>query len=157
MIPQINQHVKCVFRNGTVVEGIVEEWTNNIVQLKSLDSKSILIIMRPSEDIMLIKILLNLPDNKIDINKDSNNDFANVVQESVVDYNKPDEVKSLAELRIELAKQERKILAEKLREHRPSKNANQPTATYHYPSVITGKPLPYQPSKILRPGKKSNT
>ncbi len=163
MTPQTGQHVKCILRNGAIAEGIVEEWFNNVVQLKSLDGESVLIITHPAEDIMLIKILLDKAP-EVEVPEDGPTEeeadaFASQFDEPPTDYNKPDEVKSLAELRIEKAKQERRIIAEKLREHVPTRSAYVPgTTPYHYPSVITGKPHPYQPSRIpngkLRPSKK---
>lgn len=125
MTPQVGQHVKCILRNGAIAEGIVEEWYNNIVQLKSLDGESALIITHPSEDIMLIKVFLEKavePESEgedLPSEEDVKN-FESSFDNPPVDYEKPDELKSLAQLRIEYAKQERKIIAEKLKEHRPS-------------------------------------
>src|SRR5260370_35287871 len=59
MIAQIGQHIKCIFRNGTIVEGIVKECLPNSVQLQSLSDQSLLIILHPEEDIMMIKIVVS--------------------------------------------------------------------------------------------------
>jgi len=143
MTPRTGQHVKVLLRNGTLVEGLVEEWFNNHVQLKSLDGESVLILTRPEEDIMLIKILLDKlpektalknPDDYRSSKEDADHFCSSFDNPLVTDYNNPDEVKSLAELRIELAKQERRIIAEKLREHRPSiKGAGK--VEYGYPGL----------------------
>lgn len=141
MTPKVGQHVKCILRNGALAEGIVDEWYNNIVVLKSLDGESVLIITHPAEDIMLIKILLDKAPEK-ETPKEPNdygpteedvNQFCSSFDEPAVDYNKPDELKSLAELRIEKAKQERRIIAEKLREHRPSIKGGK--VEYGYPGL----------------------
>jgi len=41
-----------------VLEGIVEEWTDSQVVLKSLDEKSLMIVHRPVDDILLTKIFV---------------------------------------------------------------------------------------------------
>jgi len=57
MTPQPEQHVRCIFRNGTLIEGIVKEWQPSGAQLQSLNDESILIIPHPDQDIILIKVL----------------------------------------------------------------------------------------------------
>lgn len=166
----VGNHVKCVLQNGAVVEGIIEIWEENRVQLKSLDGKSILIISHPSRDIMLIKIILEeedyqLPPEQWDIDERTSaqkvadkirakasvqkteleEKFDEAVE--VHDPNNPDDRQSLAELRVELAKQERQIIAEKLREHRPSPY-KPGTTPYHYPPVIMKDKSAYQPGRI---------
>lgn len=161
MTPEIGHHVKCVFRNGAVVEGMVEEWATDIAQLRSLDEKSILIIAKPAEDIMLIKIMLtqdselNITDeeqmelpfdtiakaDKYKSTRVSNEEIYRELgdpstwEEEDAKYKKlistpsnlqpadplnHDYNKSLVELRKDLATQEREILANKLRAHRPT-------------------------------------
>ena len=58
MIPQQGQHVKCFMRSTMVLEGIVEEWADFQVVLKSLDGQSLMIVHRPVDDIMLTKVIL---------------------------------------------------------------------------------------------------
>lgn len=125
MIPQIGQQVKCMFRNGFVSEGIVESWQTHNVQLRSLDGKSILIITNPAEDIMLIKIVLENPSNLEelpDISQAIDRTLANVSSQPTIAINPydADYNKSLAELRKERAEVERRIITEKLKEHRSS-------------------------------------
>lgn len=169
MTPQTGQHVKCILRNGAIAEGIVEEWFANTVQLRSLDGESILIITHPAEDIMLIKIILDKA-KEIEADPDPGptleevRDFESQFQEAAdaTDPHDIDQVKSLAQLRIELNKQERRIIAEKLKEHRPSGSLYKPNTTpYHYPSVVTKSKSAYQPGRIPngppRSPKKSST
>lgn len=145
MTPKVGQHVKCILRNGALAEGIVDEWYNNIVVLQSLDGESVLIITHPAEDIMLIKILLDRvpeelsPKEPDDYGPTKEDVDCSSFEEPAVDYNKPDELKSLAELRIEKAKQERRIIAEKLKEHRPSIKGGK--VEYGYPG-LGKKPRP---------------
>lgn len=165
--PQTGQHVKIVFRNGTVTEGIVEEWFNNVIYLKALDGESKLIITNPEQDIMLIKVWdEKAPEvepkepEPVDLpTEEEAKEWASHFQEVAETHDpyNPDDRKTLAELKIELAKQERKIIAEKLREHRPS--PYKPTQVpYHYlPGIPEPKRSAYQPGRIPngpRPTKK---
>lgn len=137
MIPQPGQRVKCIFRNGVVAEGLVEEWFNNTAKLRSLDDQSILIITNPTADIMLIKIMLdnhpNLSDNTLPtITESIEQAQSNKSSETlVVDPYNPDYTKSLVDLRKELAEQSRRIIAEKLKEHRPTIGGGK--VKYEYP------------------------
>lgn len=139
MTPKEGQHVKCILRNGAVAEGIVEEWYNNVVQLKSLDGESVLIITHPAEDIMLIKILLDMP--KIDlplvdevtdtISVETSSGYRHVKEEisdleskiqkaNDLPSDDPTRLKTLAQLRVMKAEQEKKIISEKVRNHYPN-------------------------------------
>lgn len=140
MIPQNGQHVKCILRTGAMAEGIVQEWDNSIVQLLSLDGESVIIIPHPNEDIMLIKIVLDLIKNEEmepkvarQIINEVKTDLEQKFQETL---NRPDPFntdhnRSLADLKIEMAKQDRKIIMEKLRDHHPGSNSRK--VTYGYP------------------------
>ena len=129
MMPEIGQQVKCIFRNGASAEGIVEHW-HLTARLRSVDGQSVLIITRPDDDIMMIKVLLGeaedsteapvvapnqieLPFPKAEPEKLEHNTSA--VDPFNADYNK-----NLVDLRKELAVQEREIIANKLRAHRPT-------------------------------------
>jgi hypothetical protein len=137
--PEAGQHVKIVFRNGTVTEGIVEEWFGNVAYLKALDSESKLIITNPEQDIMLIKVVIEKAPKAEDPedcpSEEEADAFASQFQEAAEthDPTNPDDRKTLAELRIEMAKQERKIIAEKLRHHRPSTGPGK--VQYGYPGL----------------------
>lgn len=142
MIPKRGQHVKCILRTGAIAEGIVEEWFNNHVQLKSLDGESILIITHPAEDIMLIKIILEPKNRAEEIAAKDLEQEKSDKERMFEDFrarhnpNDPDDRKTLADLRIELIEQDRKIVAEKLKDHTPTQA---PKATrYHYPGNMYG-------------------
>lgn len=136
MIPETGQHVKLILKNNTLVEGIVEEWFNNYVKLKSLDEKSILIIPHPNEDIMLIKILLtDFPKLEfVKLEKDNGTEVVTSSEAYRVDSeiaslqeqfqhtlalpsDTPDRLKTLAELKRLMNEQERKIVSEKVKNH----------------------------------------
>jgi len=117
MFPTSGQQVKCFFRNGFIAEGIVENWSAAGAQLKSLDEQSCLIINNPSSDIVMIKVSLknrtiNNLKNSIKIESVENMPATDPFSE---EYNK-----SLVQLRKEKAEMERRIISEKLKEHRPS-------------------------------------
>ena len=123
MMPKEGQHVKCVLRTGAMAEGIVEEWFNNVVQLRSLDGESVLIIPHPNEDIMLIKIVLDKPKSEVIkekiIKKQTHSDLEKELQKV---YEQPSgddlRTKKMAELKVLMAEQEKKIIADKLKDHR---------------------------------------
>jgi hypothetical protein len=128
MISLINQHIKCIFRNGTVVEGMVEEWVPGAHYLRSLLDQSLMIILRPEDDIMMIKIMPD-PSEEIVEDKLKNNSSPDQIQEqiraklkTVEDPNVDPELQALSitELRNLAIKQERQILVNKVREHFPS-------------------------------------
>jgi len=124
MIPQPGQHVKCILRNNTIVEGIVDNWRGDIhsglTQLRSLDGDSILIIPN-LDDVMLIKIMLEKPKSltaeikeKIEKKSQLNKEFIEVYEQPSNDDLR---TKKLAELKILLVAQEKKIIADKMKDH----------------------------------------
>jgi hypothetical protein len=152
MMPTEGQHVKCILRTGAMAEGIVEEWFNNVVQLRSLDGESILIIPHPNEDIMLIKIIAKMP--KIDlplINEVTDttdvetSEGVRVVEHEISVLERkfqeaknlstadPNKAKTLADLRIMMAEQEKKIISHKVRNHYPSETKK---VQYGYPELL---------------------
>lgn len=132
MIPEIGQHVKCILRTGAMVEGTVENWGNE-VQLKSLDGESILIIPHANEDIILIKIMIDKPIEEISEDSEiieavvesrgvklARGELEHKYQEAAkLPIDDPDRIKTLAELRIMMVAQEKKIITEKLKNHYP--------------------------------------
>lgn len=130
MIPEIGQHVKCMLRNNTIIEGIVEEWYGNYVKLISLDKGSIFIIHHPDQDIILTKIVLD-DDVAEDVKEPAEQVGASVLSESreqesleeqfqqVYDEpsGEPNRIKRLAELRITMAKADKEIVAKQLKNH----------------------------------------
>jgi hypothetical protein len=122
MIPQDGQYVKCILKNGAVVEGYVEEWIQNEVQLRSIDGESIMIITHPEEDIMLIKIMLDKQESietPVNSPPPARTDLEQEFEET---YNQPSNddlrVKKLAELKIMLVEQDKKIITDKMKDHR---------------------------------------
>lgn len=123
-----NEHVKCFLRNSTVIEGIVISWSANEIQLQSLDQESILIIHNPAQDIVLTKVLLSDAPDQLPENLPAKPKFSErtATLEEAFELLAAEEpevdpmalaAKSTAELKVELAIQERRILAKKLKNH----------------------------------------
>jgi len=148
MIPNIGQQVKCILRAGAAIEGIVEEWTDKSVQLRSLDGESILIITHPSEDIMLIKIMLEKVEQDDVLSHEQNDapsEPSNIIQTDLEvkfseklsepsDPENEDRNKSLADLKKEMVEHDRQLIINKLREHRPT--GNESKVKYGYPGFM---------------------
>lgn len=120
---QPDTHVKILLRNNTIVEGIVQDWSN-IVKLKSVDDQSYMIILHPEEDIILIKVFLvnSLVEKIKTISKDDLEEVKTELDQRFQQTieqpsDAPERSKSLAELKILLAQQERQIVANKLKQH----------------------------------------
>jgi sRNA-binding regulator protein Hfq len=127
MTPQMGQRVKVLFRNGTLVEGTVEDWLDNYVQLKSITDESVIIISHPAEDIMLVKIFPLQTEEKEEepvSEPPSENEaeaefraFYDQPRRSAYDLSAN---RTLAELHAMRAEEERQIISRKLKSHYPS-------------------------------------
>lgn len=131
MIPQVGMHVKCILRTGAIAEGIVENWYQNEVHLTSLDGESLLVITHPDEDIMLIKIILKsstqLPEPTLVPKMKLQDEFQIVYEQP---SNSDLRIKKMAELKIMMAEQEKRILTEKMKDHHVGEIRK---VTYGYP------------------------
>lgn len=119
MIPVSGQYVKLIFRNSTQVEGFVEEWLENSAVLKSEDGGSLLLVMNLEQDVMAIKIVLE-PQTQTTIQsklQDLQEEFDDVYEQPSNDDLR---TKKLAQLRIAMNEQEKKIVSEKLKQHVPN-------------------------------------
>lgn len=121
-----DKHVRVVFRNGTIIEGIVKEWVSNYVELRSLSDESIMIIAHPEEDIMLIKVL---PDKPVKEPKSAVEEMADKIRAKAAEIveNPPQteeqaelQQKSIAELKRMVTEQDRKMIRKRIRDHYPS-------------------------------------
>jgi len=121
MIIETGKHVKCVFKNGTVIEGIVIDWLAGQVQLRSLNDESMMIITHPEEDIMLIKVLTDKPAEK---QEDNSPPLAEEIKEKLEEARSQEDPelqgKTIAELKQMVRAQERQMIANKIKHHFPS-------------------------------------
>lgn len=145
------QHIKCVFRNSMVVEGIIESWSKDEAVLNSLDGTNVLIIMRPGDDIMLIKLVLKT--QKINVTELENKFEETLEQPS----DTPDRIENLAELRLRLADAEQQIVSQKLKEHHIGVPKLTQYASPYTPGKLPFKIAPlkgrqsaYQPGKLKK-------
>lgn len=136
---QPGQHVKCLLRNSTIVEGIVLKWEAS-VELQSLDQKSLLIIHHADQDIVFTKVMLSEEISQ-ELSEEPQPEIVPSVVETICAL--PDngdkeidpialQAKSTAELKVELAKQERRIIAGKLKDHYPGQIQK---VEYGYPGL----------------------
>lgn len=111
MNPQKGQQVKCVLRNNLIIDGIVESWTDNKSVLRAKDGSSVSVIQHTDQDVVIVKILFKEP---VQMKQDLEAQFEQ-------EWEKPSEdelrLKNLADLKSMMIEQEKKIVANKLREH----------------------------------------
>jgi hypothetical protein len=146
MISLTNQHVKCIFRNGTIVEGIVEEWVPGAAHLRSLSDQSLMIIMHPDEDIMMIKVIPE-PEEEIIEEEKSKEDNSPPTQDRIRTILKEVENQdgepelqklSVVELKRLVAKQEKKIIVDKIKEHFPG-GTSRKSNYVNQANILSGK------------------
>lgn len=142
------QYVKLFLRNGMALEGIVEESTGAQVVLRSINDQSLMIIHRPSEDIMLTKVMVNAemvaePDPKPEPKpvpelSEMQVKIKEKLQE-VQQISDPDlQNMSIADLRALVIEQEKQIIAQKRKEHFGSPGAAKLTQ-YSTPMTTVGR------------------
>jgi len=128
MIPQKGQHIRCLLRNNLIIDGIVESWSDAKSVLRSLDDTSVYIIQHSAQDIVVIKIILKEP---IKIKNDLSTQFE---EELTKPSNDELRLKNMAELKTLLNEQEKKIIAEKLKDHHV--NGDVKKVTYEQPGFF---------------------
>jgi hypothetical protein len=111
MIPQKGQHIRCLLRNNLIIDGIVESWSDAKSVLRSLDDASVSIIQHSAQDIVVIKIILREPEK---VKGDLSAQFTEQLAKPSDDEFR---LKNMAELKTLLNEQEKKIIAEKLKDH----------------------------------------
>ena len=117
------KHVKYFLRNSMVLEGIVEKDTAAECILRSMDGKSLMIVHRPTDDIILTKVVLEEPEEiseekKVVEETEAKQQIRGKLHEVMqptgdVELDKLN-IKQLRNLVIE---QDRKIIEQKRREH----------------------------------------
>ena len=125
MIPQPGQHVKCFMRSTMVLEGIVENWSDTQVVLKSLDGENLMIVHRPVEDILITKVILGesleiskekIPEPISEIKQQITKKLQEVL-ESNHDQDPEIDKMNLDQLRQLVIASEQEIISEKKKEH----------------------------------------
>ena len=158
IFPEIGQHVKCLLVNNTLIEGYVLLWDTNAVKLKSLDGDSIFIIHHSDRDIVMTKVMLALPaaiepEPKIPVTLEGASNLEERWQET---YNEPSDdelrTKKLAELKILMIEQEKKIIKDKMKIHESTSAYSPMPPKYQIPNMAKIKTprSPYQLGKLPR-------
>ncbi len=118
-------HVKYFLRSGMVLEGIVEEDTAAQVVLRSLDGESLMILHRPTEDILMTKVMLGPPAEEAPVEPkkpvaptEMQERVKGKLHETLQTIEDPElQKKSIEELREMVREQDKQIIAQKRREH----------------------------------------
>lgn len=130
MILEKSQHVICCLKNNAVLEGTVENWSDEEVVLLSLDGQSQLIITHPKDDIIFVKIILHSFRNKkvSEIKNEISKELKCALEEKDEDL----KTKSVHRLKSLLIEQDKKIIKEKTKDHQ----LGQPRIVeYHHPGT----------------------
>jgi hypothetical protein len=138
MIPQVGQHVRIIMRSSMVLDGIVVEWSNDQVALKSLsDEESFIIIHQPATDIVVTKIIVKEPEK---IQEKSLPEIKEEISKTVNEVLKPDiepdlHNMSIKHLRRLVQEQDKKIITDKRREHFGEAGTSHMAVPYSIPNI----------------------
>jgi hypothetical protein len=119
MEPQVGQFVKLIFRNGTLMEGIVQQWSKTRSVLKSESSDDILVILQTEQDLLAYKIVASyispkeLPHRLNQLEQQ----FEETRQQPSTDDLR---LQSLAQLKVAMIQHEKKMVANQLKHHLPT-------------------------------------
>jgi hypothetical protein len=115
MIPQLGQHVKIILRASLTLEGIVEQWNDQQIILKSIDGERLTLVNSPTVDILLTIIMLS-PKSEVklpEIKQKITDQLQTVLQENDPEINKL----NIQQLKRLVREQEMKIITNKRKEH----------------------------------------
>lgn len=138
----VDKHVKCVLRNGMVIEGIVVEWSESRVVLKSLDGESLMIVHKPADDILMTKVVLVEESSEIVKEIPQPTEMQQQIKAKLKEVQQSNDQelqnKSVDELRQMVLEQERQIIAQKKKEHFGTAGA----------AKMTRYSSPYMPARL---------
>lgn len=156
IFPDVGQHVKCLLVNNTLAEGFVMIWDPKwCIKLKSLDSESVFIIHHPDRDIVMTKVILDpepeeIPE-KLSIPPEPEGDLEKQWEKTLAGPSDDElRIKKLAELRVLMAEQDKRIIKERIRSHHPGSAYAPRKPIYQQPNLNKIK-LPrsaYVPGKL---------
>jgi len=137
------QHVKCFMRSTMVLEGLVEEWMEAQVVLKSLDGQSLMIIHSPVTDIIITKVVLQeISEEEVPKRKTPQEWLDNQPQELIkeklaevlIGSDNPDlDNLNIEQLRQLVREQEKQMIDQKKKEHFGTPNVPKRTIQYSSP------------------------
>lgn len=118
MIPQKNQYIKIILIDNLQVEGLVEEWSENKIILKSADSKTISVINNSRQNVILYSIITDFMTPQERQKKLSEMEVQ-FQQEQAKPSADNFRIMRLADLKKAMAEQQKQIVANQLKEHMP--------------------------------------
>jgi len=153
---QPGQHVKCFFKIGTVIEGIVKSWSKGESELLSLNDNNLMVILNTNEDLMLVKIVFQEKLEEEDPKSKTPQEWLNAqpkewIQEKLAEVLEPTgdedlDKLNIVQLRRLVQEQEKQMIAQKKKEHFGTPGAPKRSMPYSNPF---GKSA-YVPGKLPR-------
>jgi len=129
---EVGMKITVVMKNAIQISGTVVQWHNNATSILDLANGDRWIIPRTADDVMLIKIiaeqkkeLANLEIEKTELEEE----FKETYNQPISDLR----LKNLAELKALMNKQEKDIIAQKLKSHEISEVK---PVKYEYPNIF---------------------
>lgn len=125
MYLKIGQHIRCLLTSGLTVEGIIKDYSDNLLLLSSVTDNSEFIIHNCDKSLLLTSIINQTTEEKI-VEKPIQTEFEksfeiNLEEEGNEDDEEISEAslksKTLAKLHLMMAEQEKKNIKEKLKNH----------------------------------------
>jgi len=151
---QPGQHVKCFFKIGTVIEGIIKSWSKDESELLSLNDNNLMVILHTNEDLMLVKIVLQENLEEEVPKRKTPQEWLNAqpkekIKEKLAEALQPTgdlniDNLNLTELRQLAHEQEKQMIAQKKKEHFGTPDAPKRSVPYSNP---WGKSAYYQPPR----------
>lgn len=162
MEPKSGQLVKVLFNNGTAVEGIVIEWSDDKSVLKSKNGESILIIQKTKQDVLSVIINLRYKEDTVStkveqieveqrevkqkvqpvIDEDLEKQYEKIKDESSKDLSSDDlRIRKLVELKSELNRLEKEEFFNQFRSHEMTRVGS--VGNYVLPN-FSKKPRPFK-------------
>ncbi|HVI43053.1 MAG TPA: hypothetical protein VM577_20795 [Anaerovoracaceae bacterium] len=134
----VGKTVKIFLKNGMTVEGWVQEQNEEVLVLKSPQSKNLLIVYKPSENLLMVHVILDQP--KLVTEVPTNPDPENLE----MDHYEPDptlRAKKLSELRQEQLKQHKLDVARHLTTWKLGNSKTYDQDYYEQPSLTQLSPI----------------
>lgn len=120
MIPQENQNIVVLFRNGLSIEGTVISWSNKKSVIELSGKKDLFIIQKTKNDVFAVKIINTDKQEIAPIQKSNPEPKIKYEEIKAAPAKTYDDIKNLAELKKELNILEKQEIQERLSSHEMS-------------------------------------
>ena len=150
-MPEPRQKVKVVFKNGTLIEGVVLEWDDKIGKIYT-NTGSVIEIYNIPENVLFVKVLNPMLDRDPELEEyieghtceNETHEMETVEPEEVHEQDPRLRAASLADLRVKKNKQLREIVAERLRSRNIQSNIQ---VGYESPDFTKSSAVKHPPEK----------